>query len=114
MNDIQEEVLNPKVDKTTRKKKEKPESDKSPNAWEYETAVIYVGPTIPKLARYTTFRTGFPRSIQKLMERIPEIKGLFVPVPEFPKVRLQTETVGTPLHAAYQAVLTAQNQKGSV
>ncbi|MGG4096203.1 hypothetical protein [Paenibacillus lautus] len=114
MNEIQEEVLNPKADKAPRKKKENPESDKSPNAWEYETAVIYVGPTIPKLARYTTFRAGFPRPIQKLMERIPELKGLFVPVPEFPKVRLQTETVGTPLHAAHQAVLSAQQQKGSV
>lgn len=100
--------------KTRKSKKEIADSTKSPNAWEFDSAVIYVGPTIPKLTKHSTFRAGFPRNVQNLLEEIPELRILFVPVKEFPKVRLHTETVGTLLHGAYQAVLTAQTQKGSV
>lgn len=111
MSEVQEKTIDPSVDKSSRKKKGS--SDKSPSAWKFETAMIYVGPTMPKLTRYVTYQQGFPHHIQKLLERVPELETLFVPVPEFPKVRSQIDKVGTPLHAAYQAVLSAA-QKGSV
>lgn len=74
-------------------------------------AVIYVGPTLPKIASYAVFKDGVPKHVEKVMERIPEMRSLFLPVSEFAQRRGELNEVGSPLYVAYQTVAA---QKGSV
>lgn len=75
-------------------------------------AIIYLGPPLPKVATYSVFKDGVPKYMEKDLERIPAMRSLFLPVSEFTKRRGELNEVGSPLYAAYQAVLA--EQEGSV
>lgn len=69
--------------------------------------LIYLGPTLPsRLNQYALFRGGVPAHLRETIAGIPELSTLFVPVKEFAQRQLDLRKVGTPLQAAYAAVLS--------
>ena len=59
--------------------------------------LVYVGPNIPGgiLQRFQVYKGGIPPHCLELVEKIPEIRQLFVPVGELPAVRDKLEKSGT-------------------
>lgn len=67
--------------------------------------LIYVGPTMKNgLTRYAIYRGGIPEHIKAELERIPELRSLFLPVSDFPARQGEIRQAGTSLNAAYMAV----------
>ena len=49
------------------------------------STVVYVGPTIPGVAKqYTAYKGGLPRTLEAAMEKTPAMGGLVVPLEELP------------------------------
>lgn len=59
--------------------------------------LIYVGPNIPGgiLQRFQVFKGGLPPHAKGLIEQVPEVKDLFVPVTELEDARRKIEEPGT-------------------
>ena len=59
--------------------------------------LAYVGPNVPGgiLQRFQVFKGGIPPYCKDLLEKIPEIKELFVPVEDLEAVRQKIEESGT-------------------
>lgn len=48
--------------------------------------VVYCGPTIPGVAKqYTIYNNGLPAALEKRAEKVPEIRGLLVPLDRLPE-----------------------------
>lgn len=72
-----------------------------------EGVIIYVGPTLIKYQLMATniYSNGLPKQMFELMERMPELRSLFVPVMEYRKATEQLQQVGSTLAQAYQKAL---------
>lgn len=83
-------MANSKKETTTTTKK----SRNSSNANEQ---LIYCGPNLPKgiLNRFTVFRNGFPKYLEKHFEKCDSIKKLCVPVDQTGKVIQSIDKRGT-------------------
>lgn len=86
----------------TEKKKKQNDQSKPHEAvlseFKKESAVIYVGPSIPKsgLEQYTVFANGLPQHVENLIVKCPSIRSLIVPVRELSEVR---RNISQPGHA---------------
>ena len=72
--------------------------------------VVYCGPTLPPeygLSKYQVFIGGFPVHVQQAIEKFPDIKSLFVDVPELAQTRLNLERPGSVEAAQYQEAVAA-------
>lgn len=50
------------------------------------TTVVYCGPTIPGVAnQFTFYRGGIPAALERKAEGMPAMRGLLVPLGEFPE-----------------------------
>ncbi|MNP48445.1 hypothetical protein D3C76_1425670 [compost metagenome] len=56
------------------------------------------------LNRFAVFKGGVPKHLDALLKSKPEISLLIVPVEEFKKARVESDTPGTPLYEAYQFI----------
>lgn len=79
-------------------------------------AFMYLGPNIPggRLFSGSVIRGGSPNDLQHLqdvLEKLPEIKGLFVEVAKVPKFKEDVRTQGTEAHRLY-TVVVSQLKKG--
>ena len=74
--------------------------------------VAYVGPNVPggALQRFQVFKGGLPPYCEDLIKKIPEIKGLFVPVEGLEATRRKIEESGTNEARLFYAVQTALNK----
>lgn len=72
--------------------------------------VIYCGPNIPKgnLMSMAVFRGGIPGNIQRLVEKIPEIGGLIVPVSQLADVKKKIADKGSEENRLNQVILAAR------
>lgn len=96
--------------KTTTSKKVSTDNGTQENVIEEKT-VIYVGPPLRRLATYAVFRGGLPQYLNKELERISEIRSLFLPVEDFVNRQAEVSDPTTLLYAAYQAVLS-ESERG--
>lgn len=64
------------------------------------TQTIYIGPSLSgsRLPHATVFRGEYPVYIQKIMEKHPWFKSLFVPVEDFAKSLKTIQKPGTALY----------------
>ena len=71
-----------------------------------EPTRIYLGPNLPggRLTNATTFRGGIPDYLTDLLEGLPEVETLIVPVAEMASVQSRIRTPGTPEYQAYQSL----------
>ena len=67
------------------------------NSPTYNRRLIYVGPNVPGgiLQRFQVFRGEIPPYCKSLIEKIPEIKELFVPVENLEEIRRKIKESGT-------------------
>jgi hypothetical protein len=72
--------------------------------------VIYCGPSLPKakIIAMVVFRGGLPQNILSLIEKVPEIGKLIVPVSKLNETRKKIETMGTEENRLYQVVLSSR------
>lgn len=72
-----------------------------------EGIIIYVGPNLIKYQLMTTnlYSNGLPKLMFELIERMPELRSLFVPITEYRKAAEQLQREGSSLAQAYQKVL---------
>ncbi len=70
-------------------------------------ALIYCGPNLPraKIIINSVYRNGLPPNIAALVEKIPEIGKLLVPVSALNETRKRIATQGTEENRLYQAIL---------
>lgn len=67
--------------------------------------LIYVGPTLKNgITKHSVYRGGIPEYVKAELERIPELRFLFLPVADFPARQGEIMQTGTTLNAAYMAV----------
>lgn len=61
---------------------------------------VYAGPTMHrrKIIGGSVYKNGIPRNIEELIEKVPEVGQMIVPVKEFSHVREATRTQGTEQH----------------
>jgi len=89
--------------------------DKAPKSTSKQ-AFMYLGPNIPggRLFSGSVIRGGSPADIahlQDVLEKLPEVKGLFVEVVKVPKFKAEVVTQGTEAHRLY-TVAVSQLKKG--
>ena len=74
---------------------------------ESEISFYYAGPRFGML-RNTVYRGGMPPQVIEILEKVPALADLFIPVnpdePRIGKARVDVKTPGTRLHALAEAV----------
>jgi hypothetical protein len=68
---------------------------------------IYMGPNLRagRLLQSTVFRGGIPAYLQPLLDELPDVASLIVPVDEMSGVQAKIVQVGTPEYGAYNAIM---------
>jgi hypothetical protein len=68
---------------------------------------IYLGPNLRagRLLQSTVFRGGTPAYLQPLLDELPDVAALIVPVDEISDVQARIARTGTPEYGAYNAIL---------
>jgi hypothetical protein len=89
--------------KTTSSKKATPDNSTQESSIEEKT-VIYVGPPLRKLATFAVFRGNLPQYLNQELERIPEMRSLFLPVKDFSSRQAEVNDPTNILYSAYQTV----------
>lgn len=72
---------------------------------------IYLGPNLPggRLLQSTVFRGGVSEYLKPLLEEIPEVAELIVPVETISEVQGRISKTGTAEYVAYQTILKGVN-----
>ena len=78
--------------------------------------LVYVGPNIPGgiLQRFQVFKGGLPPHAKGLIEQVPEVGELFVPVKDLGSMRRKIEDPGTNEARLFYAVQQATVRGGEV
>lgn len=68
---------------------------------------VYVGPSLPDgpLRQFTVFRGRFPSYVEKLIDKEPALRGLFVSPAEVPTAKSRVLRKGDLLHTLSQKIL---------
>lgn len=76
-------------------------------------SLIYLGPNLPgsMLNKFTVYRNGMPKHLDKLLAECPDIERLFVPVAQMSETMEKINKTGTPYHGWFANVV-AYTQKG--
>ena len=70
--------------------------------------MIYVGPTIPHVVKQnTSYLNGLPDPLLQKMEQQPAIKGLVIPLDEYPEALRQLREGQGPIYRLFCAVQTS-------
>lgn len=77
---------------------------------EKKEPLMYVGPTVPDIGIQNRVYTKIPDSAEKLSERIPEIRLLFIPVKHYPIANRMLREGGGYIYSAY--LKAAEMRKG--
>lgn len=79
---------------------------------ESRESVVYCGPSLPRarIISMSVYRGGIPRNIEALIEKIPEVGRLIVPVSRLIEVRQKTATQGTEENRLYQVILSRRGE----
>jgi hypothetical protein len=72
--------------------------------------VIYCGPSVPKgkITSGSLYRGGLPNNIGAMIEKIPEIGKLTVPVSRLAETHRKIAVAGTEENRLYQAILQSR------
>ncbi|MEK5181355.1 hypothetical protein [Paenibacillus sp. FSL R5-0928] len=72
---------------------------------------IYLGPNLPggRLLQSTVFRGGIPEYLKPLLEELPDVEELIVPVDIMSEVQERIGKTGTAEYVAYQTILKGEN-----
>lgn len=65
---------------------------------------VYIGPTIPGLARFTVFRGSKPPHVMTMENELPELSELIVPVDMLHEADSKVSTSGTMMHIIAETV----------
>lgn len=76
--------------------------------------LIYIGPNLIQMTKYTVFDGGMPKHVVSLFEKCPAVEKLLIPVEELTKREPKTMKRGTLEHKYYQEVLSflSEQRKG--
>ena len=77
-----------------------------------QVTLIYVGPNVAgsPLKQFQVFRGGLPKYIEAEIEKIPEIKGLIIPVEKLETARRKIKAPGTNEARLFDTVLKAAKE----
>jgi hypothetical protein len=71
-----------------------------------DSSLIYLGPNLPStLNRFTVYRGGMPKHLDKIVIDCPEIQRMFVPVAKLSEVMGKINQTGTPYNIWYNTVI---------
>lgn len=71
--------------------------------------LMYVGPTINGIGIQNRVYSEMPGRTQEVLERVPELKNLFIPIREYPKAcKMLRERKGY-IYSAFTKALTLKN-----
>lgn len=68
--------------------------------------VMYVGPTIPGIGIQNRVYTEIPAGAQEAFKEVPELRNLFLPIPQYPKAEQMIRERKGFVHSAYTKALT--------
>jgi hypothetical protein len=73
---------------------------------ENKGSLIYLGPNIPSIInRFTVYKDGMPKHLDKNFQDCPDIQKLFVPVAKLSEVLEKINKTGTPYNVWYSTVI---------
>ena len=78
---------------------------------------IYIGPTLHQrsLVSGSAFRNGIPAYVDRLIEKIPDLRQLIIPVEDLSVLRVEMHRDGTELNRVYNYLSTVRfNGNGDV
>jgi len=67
--------------------------------------LIYVGPPVKGVQRYSVFKGGYPKHVENHLEACPAFKQLFVPIPKLSEVQMRLNDSGTVESMFYKKVI---------
>lgn len=72
--------------------------------------VIYAGPTMHRrmMIANSVYKNGLPDSVNRMIEKVPDIEKLIVPVAAYPEVRQEAAKAGTEYNRLYNALLNVR------
>jgi len=93
----------------TIKVSEKASSEKVGNAIkktkEQQEQLIYVGPQVKGVQRFSVFKGGYPKNLEEHLEKCTAFKQLFVPIQELTTVQLRLNDSSTVESMFYNKVI---------
>jgi len=66
--------------------------------------LIYVGPQVKGVQRFSVFKGGYPKHLEVHLEKCPAFKQLFVPIQELNEVQMSLNNSGTVEAMFYEKV----------
>lgn len=75
------------------------------NAAKNEQQLIYVGPPVKGVQRFSVFKGGYPKHVENHLEACPAFKQLFVPIPKLSEVQMRLNDSGTVESMFYKKVI---------
>ncbi|MFF2794979.1 hypothetical protein [Lysinibacillus xylanilyticus] len=66
--------------------------------------LIYVGPQVKGVQRFSVFKGGYPKHLENHLEKCPAFKQLFVPIQKLNEVQMSLNDSGTVEAMFYQKV----------
>lgn len=72
--------------------------------------VIYAGPTMHRrmMIGNSVYKNGLPDNVNRMIEKVPDIEKLIVPVSSYPEVKQAVATAGTEYNRLYNALLNVR------
>ncbi|MBQ9564505.1 MAG: hypothetical protein IJU98_02855 [Synergistaceae bacterium] len=72
--------------------------------------VIYAGPTMHRrlMIANSVYKNGLPDSVNRMIEKVPDIEKLIIPVTSYPEVKKEAATAGTEYNRLYNALLAVR------
>ncbi|WP_433595132.1 hypothetical protein [Lysinibacillus xylanilyticus] len=67
--------------------------------------LIYVGPPVKGVQRYSVFKGGYPKHVENHLEACPAFKQLFVPIQKLSEVQMSLIDPGTVESMFYKKVI---------
>jgi len=72
---------------------------------ENEQQLIYVGPQVKGVQRFSVFKGGYPKHVENHLEACPAFKQLFVPIQKLSEVQMRLNDSGTVESMFYKKVI---------
>lgn len=72
---------------------------------ENEQQLIYVGPPVKGVQRFSVFKGGYPKHVENHLEACPAFKQLFVPIQKLSEVQMYLNDSGTVESMFYKKVI---------
>lgn len=114
MKDIKEETpateeateVTEEITKQATEKKAKKKTTEAAVKEKKDPPLIYCGPNLPGLSRYTVLKNGIPANIESIIKECPAVKSLIVPTGDLSAVIKAVEQVGTAYELWFKEVMS--------